>query len=443
MSNMIFVRARRLSIALAMCLILTSVSGATLYTVPGSHNTIQDAVNAASASGDRIEVSSVMSQENVQVVDKDIEIVAVANAIVVGSFSWTNPSGTAIPAGGLVEGFHVTSDVTAVGISISFEARNLVVDGEIEIDTATLYGPWRLEVRECLCQLGISVEGVSDKAGGPLTISDCEAYGTSADIWAIGFEPSIQDCEVSGSGRIVCEGSDSGVVTRSIVHNGFIDITGHSFDVLAIENVVTGGNISLTAGRDARALRNVVRLGGIQADSDDFIAEGNACFDGAIGINGIIGLVDIHDNLVVRCGRGIYGGDSSTIRSNTVVDCTIEGIRSWDASDVIEQNIVVGCGTGITLIDPQSASCNDVWDNVQNWSGAPNQEGINGNISLDPLFCDPDADDYSIASASSCLPGNHPDGVDCGTIGAFGEGCAGPVPVVDASWGAVKSLFRE
>ncbi len=166
-------------------------------------------------------------------------------------------------------------------------------------------------------------------------------------------------------------------------------------------------------------------------------------FDGDFGI--VVGpdFGFVEGNLVVRCYHGINGGDVETIiRSNTVVDCTAEGIRSWAAGDEVEQNIVVGCGIGIQLVDAQDAGCNDVWGNTQNWVGVPDQEGINGNFSLDPLFCDPDADDYTLATASSCLPGNHPDGVDCDTVGAFGEGCTGPVPVIDASWGGLKARFR-
>lgn len=443
MSNVIFMRARQLLVALPMCLLLTSVSGATLYTVPGSYDTIQDAVNAANASGDRIEVSSVMSQEVVQVVDKDIEIVAVASPIVVGSFSWTNPSGASVPGGGLVDGFHVTGDVTALNVTTSFVARDLNVEGEIEVNSVIAYGTALLEVTGCRTQHGILLRGSHDKTGGPTEISDCEVYGASAGIVLIGYQPAISNCEVTGSGNIVCDGEDFGSVVGCIVQDGSIEIIAFNFDADAINNVVTGGNIAVTSPQSSAAIGNVVRGGGISGISDDFEARENSCFDGVFGIDGVKGFVDIHDNLVVRCGRGIYGGDRSTIRSNTVVDCANEGIRAWDASDVVEQNIVVGCGTGIRLIDPQGAGCNDVWNNAQNWLGAPDQEGINGNISLDPLFCDPIGKDYSLASASSCLPGNHPDGVDCGTIGAFGEGCAGPVPVVDASWGAVKSLFRK
>jgi hypothetical protein len=436
-------RVSRLWTALPMCLVLTAAADAVVYQVPGDYNTIQDAVDAAAAIGDRIEVSSVISQENVLVVDKDIEIVAMATPIVVGSFSWTNPGGQAIPAGGLVEGFHVMGDVTTSDIEHSFTAKDLVVDGAIDVDSGSGAFPEHWQVVGCMAGQDISVTGLLDENGGGVSISNCRSSGS---ISARGLQPSIADCELTGLGYIVCEAEDTGSVSGCIVPDGHIQVIGFSFGAHATSNVVTGGDITLTSN-ETTAINNVVHGGDIYAGGDVRArCIGNKCFDGDIGV--ALGPAKdfalIEGNLVVRCRSGIYSGDRHTIiRSNTVVDCTAEGIRAWDDEDVVEQNIVVGCGIGIQLVDAQTAACNDVWGNTQNWVGAPDQEGINGNFSVDPLFCDPDADDYTLANTSTCLPGNHPDGNDCGLIGAFGEGCSGPVPVIDASWGGVKSRFRR
>ena len=74
------------------------------------------------------------------------------------------------------------------------------------------------------------------------------------------------------------------------------------------------------------------------------------------------------------------------------------------------------------------------------------QDTIDGNFSADPLFCNPDAGDFTLAADSPCLPGQHPHGDDCGLIGALGQGCASSTEVPDPSvlpttWGVVKSLF--
>jgi hypothetical protein len=50
-----------------------------------------------------------------------------------------------------------------------------------------------------------------------------------------------------------------------------------------------------------------------------------------------------------------------------------------------------------------------------------NSTDLGGNFEADPLFCD--QVDYLLQENSLCLPGNHPSGNDCGTLGARGVGC--------------------
>ena len=75
--------------------------------------------------------------------------------------------------------------------------------------------------------------------------------------------------------------------------------------------------------------------------------------------------------------------------------------------------------------------------------------GVDGNISADPLFCDPGSGDFQLQQGSPCAPGS-----DCDLIGAWPVGCGGPagVPDVPAAqdgtgeqtrWGAIKAMFRE
>lgn len=91
-----------------------------------------------------------------------------------------------------------------------------------------------------------------------------------------------------------------------------------------------------------------------------------------------------------------------------------------------------------------SLICCDIFGNAGgDWVGdIANQYGINGNISADPLFCDPDNYDFTLDCSSPCLPGNHPDGSDCGTIGTHGIGC-GSTPVEVTSWGRLKLRYRR
>jgi hypothetical protein len=75
--------------------------------------------------------------------------------------------------------------------------------------------------------------------------------------------------------------------------------------------------------------------------------------------------------------------------------------------------------SGVTL------QCCDVFGNAGgDWVGCvAGQDSINGNFSVDPLFCDLPSNDFTLKDNSPCLPGNHPYDEDCGLIGAWGQGC--------------------
>jgi hypothetical protein len=70
-------------------------------------------------------------------------------------------------------------------------------------------------------------------------------------------------------------------------------------------------------------------------------------------------------------------------------------------------------------------SCCDVYGNVGgDWVEAIlDQYGILGNFSGDPLFCDAGAGDFTLHQESPCMPGEHPQGAECGIIGAWPVGC--------------------
>ena len=73
---------------------------------------------------------------------------------------------------------------------------------------------------------------------------------------------------------------------------------------------------------------------------------------------------------------------------------------------------------------------NDIYGNAGgDWVGSiAGQLGLNGNVGIDPLFCDAGNGDFTLMDASYCLPENNPDNV---LIGAHGQGCATPTIVSD------------
>ena len=66
-----------------------------------------------------------------------------------------------------------------------------------------------------------------------------------------------------------------------------------------------------------------------------------------------------------------------------------------------------------------------------------------GNFSADPLFCSKVIPrDYHLEDGSPCAPGNHPDGADCGVIGALPADCGG-VSVETRTWGNIKAIYHD
>ena len=139
-----------------------------------------------------------------------------------------------------------------------------------------------------------------------------------------------------------------------------------------------------------------------------------------------------HGNIAYDDGAGIYS--------------------NMDATPVLERSVIANslgggaivCEIEFFLFGP-TLTCCDLFGNVGgDWTGyIADQLGVDGNFSADPLFCDTAGVDLTLEECSPCLPGNHPDGYNCGdVIGAFGAGCECSAGTVPTNWGAIKSLYK-
>jgi len=61
------------------------------------------------------------------------------------------------------------------------------------------------------------------------------------------------------------------------------------------------------------------------------------------------------------------------------------------------------------------------------------------NVFEDPLFCNYGARDLTLDAESSCLPANNPWSV---LMGAFEQGCGGPVTAQPTTWTSIKAMYR-
>jgi len=164
------------------------------------------------------------------------------------------------------------------------------------------------------------------------------------------------------------------------------------------------------------------------------------------------GNIEVEDCLFVR--NISYNGAALTARSNIVLKgCTFwENRTTWEYGAAVElsvtyqgpQRCIVGKtinGYGVGCWSASTMNCFCFWENERGaTAGGCASFPSDGNFEGDPLFCDPDNDDFTLRSDSPCLPGNH-GGMECGLIGALDRGC-GASPALETTWGRIKHDYR-
>lgn len=138
-------------------------------------------------------------------------------------------------------------------------------------------------------------------------------------------------------------------------------------------------------------------------------------FDGSAGAGGGIGVISVAfwlfrstlaDN-TAPLGANLWIGDGTAFVEKTILAFGRDGSAVHCAGE----------GSACNL------ACSDVYGSEGgDYAGCiAGQQGMNGNIEADPLFCDAEHGDYEIARDSPCAPGFG--GQGCGRIGGLGVGC--------------------
>ncbi len=124
---------------------------------------------------------------------------------------------------------------------------------------------------------------------------------------------------------------------------------------------------------------------------------------------------------LVQC---TFYGNAAPYGGNVSSDCS----GSVDMDGCIVAASTEGEGFFRDGTSQATITCSDIHGNAGgDWvGGIADQYGLDGNICLDPFFCDPGAGDFTLTEGSPCLPDFNP---ECGQIGAFPQGCSGPSPV--------------
>lgn len=154
---------------------------------------------------------------------------------------------------------------------------------------------------------------------------------------------------------------------------------------------------------------------------------------------------------VVRCtffrnrgfsSGGIFFGRGGNLVVSNCTFCSNATESSAGTSDLylhsanasVENTVIAFGQAGKAVGCNQSAeitlACCDIYGNTgSDWSECiADQYGVDGNISLDPLFCDAAEGNLYLFDASPCAPFSEPN-PECGLIGAWPVGC--PPAVVD------------
>ena len=152
-------------------------------------------------------------------------------------------------------------------------------------------------------------------------------------------------------------------------------------------------------------------------------------------------------------GGGIFCGQYSHM---TIIGCTIAnnavfsnreggGIAVSNGSSITVRNSIISgqlYGEAVHCDDRSSAtlSCTNVFGNAGgDWTGSiADQATVNGNFSLDPLFCAPENRVFTLGEDSPCAP---PGFAECGLVGALPVACERPT-FIESSWGRIKGVYR-
>jgi parallel beta helix pectate lyase-like protein len=281
--------------------------------------------------------------------------------------------------------------------------------------------------------LGPSQSGVSvTSSGGPaMTILDGASTGSVV---------TMTDC-----------GPTTRLIGFTIEHGGSLGVRGGALRLTHSSPIVSGNLIRDNHPGDGILFLD---LGSAPLVSHNTIVDNEGIQgSGAIschrGSTPVIEYNLIARNRVVGEGGGIavFESSSATLRHNTIVAnlsfLTAGGIYVRDAQVICHQNIIAfNSGGGVLVFTGSlgaSFDCDDLFGNSgYDVAGIPSPVGVNGVISLDPLFCNRAAGDYGLETGSPAAPAQSP---TCGLRGAVDPAC-GPTAIRSMTWGSLKARYN-
>jgi len=284
-------------------------------------------------------------------------------------------------------------------------------------------------------QAGINAAGAGDTVFVACGTYTWTSEGTGYDYWQgpslISMKSGVYLSSATGEANCVTiDAQDQGRIFYCDGVDGYASIVGFSLIGGTAENY--GGGM-------------FIDYSNLVLENCHFVANGSGLLGSSIWLG--------HSNPTLRnCafaasigGNTIHLDDSDAKFTN----CSFVGnqspntiIRCWYSAPEFDNCVISDNSCPETVITCESSqpilACSDIYGNSGgDWFGCvADQLGINGNISLDPLFCDPDLGDFSLRNDSPCAPENN----DCGVLmGAWPMGCS--TGVESRSWSHLKTMY--
>ncbi len=417
-----------LSVTAATTLSLPRPGVCALRIVPDQYPTIQSAFTAA-APGDSIMVRAGTYVESLTFIGKNVTLFGEAGQG--ATFLTTNGAGRVVTMGIGITQATVLSDLTI---------RNGLAD---EGGGILLAGGASPVLRRCRLLENTSYRptgstwggGIRVGNGSQLLVEDCIFHRNLADYFCC-FPPG----EGNGGAISAASGSTIRVVRTTFVDNGAAGFEG------GVGGAIEVGSNATAIIEDCSFRGNAGNGGGVASGGNLTIERcvfteqfgyGGAAVSAGGGRTVIRSSVFFDNENWGEQGVVVIGGHPDTpgeFIGNTVAFNSGDGV--FIRMDVARNNIIAnndGFGLTCDSQQPGGLSCNDVWGNAPNY-GCADLTGIDGNISLDPLFCDAANRNLHLHQDSPCAPGSGA----CGLIGALDVECG--VTGVEPGFSAVQPL---
>jgi len=274
---------------------------------------------------------------------------------------------------------------------------------------------------------GVNPDGFTDMGAFPaVTVGTTDWSGRTCDFSSI--QDGINDIDSSNrTGSVLV---NPGTYIENIILEPYVDMIGAGINSTVIDG---GGSGSVIIAKENNYIRGFTIRNGGHIGDDSGIGSGtkvtltnNKIFDVRYGI-WVSGTNNVISNNLILIGddSGIVIGIISSfapalyplIQNNTMDGLSKTGSTgivcvSSGSSPTIINNIISNFGSqGIyvqSYDDPAKIKYNCFWNNTQDFVGIPDQVGVNGNFSGDPLYVDPGIEDYHLQNESPAVDAGDP-----------------------------------